>query len=824
MRGKQILFFSLLVIAVVAIAGIPTKSQLYEINANGDPDLIAGRNVNMVSGTILPDGDPYLQRQNEPSIAVSTRNPLHLLAGANDYRTVDIPFSEGELPGQMQNQATGDAWLGVFKSLDGGESWTSTLLDGYPQQNNSSSPLDGYEAAADPVVRAGTNGLFFYSGIVFNRSEPINSAVFVARFIDNNNDEEGDPIQRIDTTIIDALEGGRFKDKPWIAVDIPENKAKNITIDGQKIPKSNVYIVYSVFKEVEGEQQSEILFCRSTDCGNTWEEPIILSTGHNLNQGATIAVDPRGNGHVFVAWRRFTSGAGQSAQSNAIVLARSTNEGKEFPDVVEVTELPGPFDQPTTDHVTSPLGTSFRTNSYPSMTIDHKGRIYIAWAQRGMDPAFLNDSRVLIATSKDGFVWTTPMTIETSILAAINSECYQFMPSITFAGSRLILAWYDTRYDYCDDYIPPDYISDSGNIRHTIDVRVAQGMTGEFPVFQPSVQVSRYLWAMWESSPGNYYFSQVQFNPPNYPLFKGGIVPFHGDYIDIAPSPPLVLTPNGKWRFNTKPTDSQQFHLAWTDNRDVRPPDDGLWTAYNPPESSQSFSQSQFLIQTPCTVAENTGMRNQNIYTSLITSVMEAGSPGNNKPLGTLGTNPATGELIPRAFVIFVKNPTEDIRHYRMEITEGPAHGTASFLEFDILEEIDVSIAPFSSISRPLFVTSSDENDTVTVEVFEIDELGGSPIAGGASSTIIINPDKTNPDVTGDLANTETHDPDISSPNIVNWTLVNPNIVNPNIVNPNIVNPNIVNPNIVNPNIVNPNIVNPNIVNPSITNPNIVNP
>ncbi len=42
---------------------------------------IPGRNVNMVAGTDWPGGDPFLQRQNEPSIAASTRNPLHLVAG-----------------------------------------------------------------------------------------------------------------------------------------------------------------------------------------------------------------------------------------------------------------------------------------------------------------------------------------------------------------------------------------------------------------------------------------------------------------------------------------------------------------------------------------------------------------------------------------------------------------------------------------------------------------------------------------------------------------------------------------------------------------------
>lgn len=74
---------------------------------------VAGQNVNMVSGTNWTNGDPFLQRQNEPSIAVSSRNSSHLLAGSNDYRTVD-------LPGLLGIDERGDAWLGLFKSFDSG--------------------------------------------------------------------------------------------------------------------------------------------------------------------------------------------------------------------------------------------------------------------------------------------------------------------------------------------------------------------------------------------------------------------------------------------------------------------------------------------------------------------------------------------------------------------------------------------------------------------------------------------------------------------------------------------------------------------------------
>lgn len=272
-----------------------------------------GANVNMVSGESFPDGDPFQRQQNEPSVAFSSRNNLHLLAGANDYRAVDVPG----LPG---GQETGDSWLSYFWSTNGGATWKSTLLPGYPQDpacSTSNRPvLCDYAAGADPVVRAGVNGMFYYSGIVFERSDPSRSAIFVARFIDLNNDEGGDPIRYLDTTIIDANnDGSEFLDKSWIGVDIPRDTGSGIVTDTidvvqrdttvvqQTVACGNVYVGYAAISGEGEDLRSEIRMATSADCGNSWNiQPV--SEPDTLNQGANIAIHPT-SGKLHVAWRRF---------------------------------------------------------------------------------------------------------------------------------------------------------------------------------------------------------------------------------------------------------------------------------------------------------------------------------------------------------------------------------------------------------------------------------------------------------------------------------------------------------------------------------------
>jgi len=822
MSIRRLSFNLFLAFLVLLCIGIPIKSQFIETQQN-ETELTAGRNVNMVSGTQLPGGDPWLQRQNEPSIAVSTRNPLHLLAGANDYRTIDMPQElPGEVPGQEEKisaQALGrEPWLGLFKSFDGGQSWITTLLPGFPldlSTEGSASPLkqEGWEAAADPVVRAGPNGLFYYSGIAFHRDTK-EGVVFISRFIDNNNREMNtkvrDCIKYLDTKIIargSAGPNGIFLDKPWIAVDKPRLPFLKITVDGQSIHRHNVYIAFSAFTGEGKNLTSKIMFARSNDCGETWSMPIQISKGNYAYQGATIAIKPI-LGSVFVAWRKFGD-AGQPNQE--IYVANSLIRGLTFDKPIKVASFYS-FDQASS-------GGTFRTNSYPTIAIDSLDRVYIAWSERMGSPDA--QARIVITASLLGYSWKTPRPIDNS------GAGHQIMPSLTFAGGKLMAVWYDQRDDYSGRFTK--YIDDlSGEPRHTLDVRVAQANPSLNPVFEPSLRVSRYRFYLAD----NGTLTQVQFNPINYPLFKNGTWPFMGDYIDISPAPMFILGPYGYWQFNTAPSNSTVFHVAWTDNRDIRPPVSGNWQDYRAPNSTQEdplFSQIY-----GCTSYENAGMRNQNIYTSSITKGIIVGSPGNTKPLGTLGVTP-DGVGIPRAFVVLLKNTTNETKSFRLSIANQPPNGRASFLEFDNLFELDLEIPPYSSISRSVFVYSSDPKATVRIDVAEIDAPYGQPVSGGLESYVILNPEIENPEIENpeienpeieNILVAEVHNPEIENPEIINWdyNILNPEIINPEIENPEIINPEIINPEIENPEIINPEIENPEIINPEIENPGIDDP
>jgi hypothetical protein len=807
---------------------------------------VAGQSVNMVSGKTLPGGDPYLQRQNEPSLAVSSRNPRHLLAGANDYRTVDIP-------GLPDAAETGDSWLGLFKSFNGGETWQSTLIPGYPQDTSpegTASPLKGYTAAADPIVRAGTHGLFYYGGIAFNRTTDL-GLLEVTTFIDLNNKENGDvatgsdPIRFAGTVVVDTGTSGQFLDKPWLGVDVPRSGALSHTFDvggaTQTVPCGNVYMAWAKFT---GSHSTKIMLSRSRDCGVTWENPTKLSESNSINQGTVISVAP--DGAVYVAWRRFAAGN----DGDAILFAKSTDFGKTFTKAATVAPADGstflPFDQ-ASDPLQSPYLTAFRTNSYPAIAATN-GRVYVSWAQRSAAGGF---ARVVTATSTDGGdTWSTPTPVDDGPLTDDGGgnfdRGHQFMPALTTSAGRLMLLYYDTRLDHTAGKFEPasPYPDDNGHFyletrepvgqadldadavftptvddanlrerRHTIDVRVAQLDLCDPSTSFATARASHAPFGVADFLKGE--VQQLKFNPPNLPLFGKGRIPFVGDYIDIAGSD-FAVDAAGNWSFDTACGAAPVFQATWTSNEDVRPPTDGDWTTYTP-------------VGKPGCVPDRVGMRNQNIYSGRITEGLVVSSPQTAKPLKPFDGTQASV----RAFVVLVQNLTDAQLTFRLHVANQPVGGKASFIKWNLdgpaISDLDVEIGPRSGVSRPVFASSTDPKAVVQVEVAETSGVGGSVLPGGMSGFVVLNADPTtvpltDPDGGPAGVNTvEIYTPSVSNPSVYNPSVYNPSVSNPSVYNPSVYNPSVSNPSVLNPSVYNPSVYNSTEANPSVSNPSVYN-
>src|SRR6266446_6315722 len=94
-----------------------------------------------VSAYTLATGVPYTDtvlnecsisrgRQNEPAVAVDPRNTSVLIGSSNDYCGV-FDTSINAVP-----VALGPVWLSYYRSENGGASFQSSLVPGYPQDQS----------------------------------------------------------------------------------------------------------------------------------------------------------------------------------------------------------------------------------------------------------------------------------------------------------------------------------------------------------------------------------------------------------------------------------------------------------------------------------------------------------------------------------------------------------------------------------------------------------------------------------------------------------------------------------------------------------------
>ena len=276
------------------------------------------------------------ESNNEPCIAVNPLDPNNLAAGGNDYGTPN-----------------GDSWCGYYWSEDSGKNWSRDLIPGYP--GGPVSVLTGYEGAGDPVVAYDSHGSVYFAGIAFKRINlPLRgigrqSAIFVAKSTDG-----GKTYPQVEV-VFQAITRASFHDKEWIAVD-PET--------------GYVYCVWALFSLYT---KSQMLFSRSTDGGQSWSIPYVISdiTATEFSvQGAGITVDSEGTIHII--WIDFENQGDEQMR-----YTRSTDSGSSFAEPKDIARV-APIPREGLDN------TNYRTPTLPAIAVDrsggpYNGYLYATW-------------------------------------------------------------------------------------------------------------------------------------------------------------------------------------------------------------------------------------------------------------------------------------------------------------------------------------------------------------------------------------------------------------------------------------------------------------
>jgi hypothetical protein len=526
----------------------------------------------------LADGGPQdetMQRcsegrrqQNEPSVAVDPSSPDVVVAGANDY---------------CASIVNGDVWAGYYRSTNGGDTWSNSLVPGYPDDTSDSgeaSPVHGScVAAGDPSQSFDGEGRLFYAFICFNRVQPINGSVYVARYLDHGADYDRTVLVKKGTPSGLFLTG-LFQDKINLTADQTEGEPTS----------GNVYVAWSQYNGFA--PTNAVLFSRSTDSGLSWSKAVrVTPAEHGTASFADLAVGP--DGTVYLTYLTYPSSARPSAD---VWLISSTDGGASFGAASRVATIEL-FDSNqfagatnTVDCGDGPFAcesgfTFSRFFSNSAVAADEDG-VHVVWASElptGQNKVFVRNS------SDGGATWTDdPATLDDVDVG------HQWFPDIASDGDTLWVIFYDSRDEPdFDPERPPGNDADGVNSGDVVNAFVATSADGG---------------ATWTGSGDLDPAESDAGSNFGWETHGSRRVGFWGDYLYVSAVPGAV-------------------NVVWTDSRDLVPGDDPREGAANKgfsvfqenceyePNDINAPSYSSPTIDDPCL---DEGGLDQNIYAARV--------------------------------------------------------------------------------------------------------------------------------------------------------------------------------------------------------------
>jgi hypothetical protein len=532
-----------------------------------------------VSAYTLATGTPYTDatlnecsrsqgRQNEPAVAVDPRDTRVLIGSSNDYCGV---YNDGS-DANGAPIPSGPIWLGYYRSENGGSSFLSSLVPGYPDDTSPYAALAQVRTASsgDPVVAWDNHGRVFMGSE--SSGDPAGTAktfgdVWVAHYanpggasgatINDGKAYQGTVTVAKGSSAPNLL--GKFHDKTAIEADRTGGGC-----DGY------VYFAWARFTgNTSSGFNSSVYLVRSTDHGATFSSPMKLSqTVHDI-QFPDISITH--NGHVYLTYRQFAD-VRSNTSSDALIYQKSTDCAASFSQPVQIATFE-PYDATdildsggltgecgdAAEHCQSGY-TFFRRSTQVRGTADQldanheyvyivydpskpgtevgSGTTYGSVASGDLPVKYhqnVGSQSAVYFTRLDGATGasTTPALLDNEAVG------HQLFPDISADGGVLHAIWWDSRRD--PNYSPQRPVGNGPT-----------GATG--PALDVFATRSTDAGASWAAATR---VTDVASNP-NYEQFSGRTVTFAGDYLWLTSLGEFAFTVWTDWRNTVQGVDQRE--------------------------------------------------------------------------------------------------------------------------------------------------------------------------------------------------------------------------------------------------------------------------